>query len=198
MNDNATLNTTIILSSLNVSGFTTLNNITTLLSSLNVSGFTNLDNTTNIDGSLYISGLNVLDTLNSYSTSSSILNDTTSQNQNTIFTLGTGLSTLYNFRSDNESALTTQESTTFSTLIHGVYPGSEIKFGTILSKYNAFAQLAGIEFLTKIDTDSKLCVYHPFNVLLPIRTEGYWVVHDELESLQKQAIIDLVNLPVLM
>ena len=50
--------------------------------------------------------------------------------------------------------------------------------------------MTGTEFLTKSDTDSKLCVYHPFNVLLPIRTEGYWVVHDELESLQKQAIID--------
>ncbi len=102
--------------------------------------------------------MNVLDTLNSY---------------------GTGLITLYNFRSDNESALITQESTTFSTLIHGVYPGSEIKFGTILSKINAFLQLTGTQFLTKIDTDSKLCVFHPFNVLLPIRTEGYWVVHDE-------------------
>ncbi len=26
---------------------------------------------------------------------------------------------------------------------------------------------------------------------LPTRSEGYWIVHDELESLQKQAIIDL-------
>ncbi len=50
--------------------------------------------------------------------------------------------------------------------------------------------MTGTEFLTKIDTDSKLCAYHPFNVLFPIRTKGYWVVHDELESLQKQAIID--------
>jgi hypothetical protein len=53
--------------------------------------------------------------------------------------------------------------------------------------------LTGTEFLTNIDTESKLCVYHPINVLLPTRSEGYWVVHDELEleSLQKQAIIDL-------
>ncbi len=108
-----------------------------------------------------------------------------------MITLGTGLSTLYNFRSDNENALITQESTTFSTLIYGVTPGSETKFGTVLSKSNAFAQGITTEFLTKIDTDSKLCVYHRFNVLLPIRTEGYWIVHDELESLQKQAIIDL-------
>ncbi len=105
-------------------------------------------------------------------------------------TLGTGLSSLYNFRSDSESALITQESTAFSTLIHGVYPGSEIKFGYILSRNDAFAQVYATEFLTKIDTNSKLCVYHPFNILLPIRTEGNWIVHDELESLQKQAIID--------
>jgi hypothetical protein len=109
----------------------------------------------------------------------------------TLNSFGTGLSTLYNFRSDNESALITRESTTFSTLIHGINPGSKIKFGTILSKSNASTQGIGTEFLTKIDTNSKLCVYHPLNVLLPTRTEGYWIIHDELESLQKQAIIDL-------
>ncbi len=43
-----------------------------------------------------------------------------------------------------------RESTTFSTLIHGVYPSSEVKFGTILSKNNAFLQLTGTEFLTKL------------------------------------------------
>ena len=36
-----------------------------------------------------------------------------------------------------------------------------------------------------------MCVYHPINVLLPTRGAGFWIVHDELESLQKQAIIDL-------
>ncbi len=36
-----------------------------------------------------------------------------------------------------------------------------------------------------------MCVYHPFNILLPVRTVGYWIVHDELKSLQKQAIVDL-------
>ncbi len=36
-----------------------------------------------------------------------------------------------------------------------------------------------------------MCVYHPINVLLPTREAGFWIVHDELESLQKQAIIDL-------
>ncbi len=36
-----------------------------------------------------------------------------------------------------------------------------------------------------------MCVYHPANILLPTRGAGFWIVHDELESLQKQAIIDL-------
>ena len=183
-------NNTTLLSSLNVSGFTMLNNNTTLLSSLNVSGFTNLDNTTNINGSFYISGLNVLETLNSFGTSISSLNNSTSENENGIVSLGSSLSTLYNFRSDNEDALMSKASTTFSTLIHGVYPGSEILFDTVISKSNYITSITGNECLTKIDSDGKLCVYHPFTVLLPIRTEGYWIVHDELESLQKQAIID--------
>ena len=175
VNDNATFITT-----LNIGGFTTLNNKTTILSSLNVSGFTNLDNTTNVNGSLYISGLNVLDTLNSYSTSLSILNDTTSQNQNTLITLGTEISTLCNFRSDNPNALVTRVNDT--TIIHGITSLSEIQFNIIGLV---------IHFLGNVDKDGKLYVYHPINVLLPTRGAGFWIVHDELESLQKQAIIDL-------
>ncbi len=49
---------------------------------------------------------------------------------------GTGLSTLYNFRWDNPSALIIQDSTTYSTLIHGIFPGSEIKSDALLSKSN--------------------------------------------------------------
>jgi hypothetical protein len=81
-------------------------------------------------------------------------------------------------------------SETFSTLIHGVYPGSEILFYTVISKSNYTTSITGNACLTKIASDGKLCVYHPLNILLPIRTEGYWMVQDELESLQKQAIID--------
>ncbi len=33
--------------------------------------------------------------------------------------------------------------------------------------------------------------YHPINFLLPTRGAGSWIVHDELESLQNQGIIDL-------
>jgi hypothetical protein len=167
VNNNATF-----ITSLNVSGFTTLNNKTTLLSSLNVSGFTNLNNTTNINGSLYISGYNVLETLNSYSTS---------------------LSTLSNFRSDNESALITQESTTFSTLIHGVQPGSEIKFNTVLSTSNVLTQQNGTEYLTKIDSNGKLNVYHKYNEILPLKPSEYWVVHDELEKILIQAQVNVLK-----
>ncbi len=48
-----------------------------------------------------------------------------------------------------------------------------------------------IDCLSKVDKDGKLCVYHPINVLLPTRGTGLWIVHDELESLQKQVVIDL-------
>ncbi len=113
------------------------------------------------------------------------------ENENVLVSLGSSLSTLYNFRSDNEGALMSQASTTFSTLIHGVYPGSDFIFDTLLSKSNCITATSGNACLTKIDSNGKLCVYHPFNILLPIRTEGYWIVHDELEFLQKQAIIDL-------
>ncbi len=158
------------ISSLNVSDFTTLNK-TTILSSLNVSGFTNLNNTTNINGSLYISGLNVLSTLNSFGTNLSTLNTTISDVENTLVTHGTSLSNL--------NALITLENDI--TKIHGLTPQSEIQFnieGTI------------IDCLSKVDSNGKLCVYHPYNVLLPQKLDGYWIIHDEIEGLEKQAIID--------
>ncbi len=66
---------------------------------------------------------------------------------------GNGLSTLYNFRLDNPSALITQESTIYSTLIHGVYTGSEIKFDRILSNSNVLS--AGNSCWTKDDSIEK-------------------------------------------
>jgi hypothetical protein len=84
-------NNTTLLSSLNVSGFTILNNSTSLLSLLNVRGITNLNDNTTINGSLHLSGLNVLEPLNTH---------------------GTGLSALYNFRSDNPNAPITEGATT--------------------------------------------------------------------------------------
>ena len=38
--------------------------------------------------------------------------------------------------------------------------------------------------------DGKINVYHPLNVLLPTRLAGFWIVHDEIESLHKQAIVN--------
>ncbi len=64
-------------------------------------------------------------------------------------------------------------------------------FDTLLSNSNYITSASGNACSIKIDANGKLCVYHPFNILLPIRTEWYWIVHDELESLQKQAILDL-------
>ena len=92
LNDVHIYGSTSLLSSLNISGFTNLSNNTTICGTLNVSNFTILSNNTTINGSLYISGVNVLETLNIH---------------------GTGLSTLYNFRSDNPSALITQEKYNF-------------------------------------------------------------------------------------
>ncbi len=65
---------------------------------------------------------------------------------------GTGLSTLYNFRSDNPSALIIQDSTTYSTLIHGIFPGSEIKSDALLSKSNVIIA-AGITTLNNSNTN---------------------------------------------
>ena len=160
-------NNTTIYGTLNVSGFSNLSNDTTIFGKLNVSNFTILSNNTTINGSLYISGLNVLETLNIH---------------------GTGLSTLYNFRSDNPEALITQDTTTFSTLIHTFYPGSEIKFDTILSK-NRFP-IEGNTCLSKIDQDGKLNVYHKYDILLPSKPDNHWVVHDELSNIHKQAILN--------
>ena len=47
-----------------------------------------------------------------------------------------------------------------------------------------------IDCFTKINKDGKLNIYNPANVLLPNRLPGFWIVHDEIESLNKQAIVD--------
>ena len=116
------VNNTTFLSSLNVSGFATLNNNTTLLSSLNVSGLTNLQNNTNINASLYVSGLNVLETLHEH---------------------GTAISTLHRFRSDNTEAIVSYNTNNYSTEIHSY--GGEIIFDTTqtmsLTKINNYGQL---------------------------------------------------------
>ena len=54
------LNTTTVVSTLNISGYTTLNNNTSIISSLNVSGHTTLNNNVSIISSLNISGFTTL------------------------------------------------------------------------------------------------------------------------------------------
>jgi hypothetical protein len=67
-----------------------VNNNTTLLSSLNVSGFTTLGNETNINASLFISGLNILETLKTHSTTLSTLTKFRSDNDHAIVTYNSG------------------------------------------------------------------------------------------------------------
>ena len=86
----------------------------------------------------------------------------------------TDLSTLYNFRSDNPNALITLEDD--STVIHGILPISEIKFKNPSLIIDCFS---------KVDKDGKINVYHPPNILLPNRLPGFWIVHDEIDSLHK-------------
>jgi hypothetical protein len=171
VNDNATFisslnisgfttlnNKTSLFSSLNVSGFTTLNNDTTILSALNVSGFTTLNNDINIYGQLNVSGLHVLDVLNIHKT---------------------GLSTLYNFRSDNSNSFVRLIGT--SILVHSPLASSNSNF------LGGASQSA---CLTKIDETGKINVFHPYNILLPNKLQGFWVVHDEIEGFHQQAIIN--------
>jgi hypothetical protein len=181
--NNITSDNLTIYSYLNVSSFSNLNELTvndnaiinnnvTLLSSLNVSGFTILNNTTSINGSLYISGTNILQLLNSYGTNFSTLDTTISNVQNTLVSHGTSLSNL------NE--LITLEND--MTKIHGLTPQSEIQFNIEDSIIDCFS---------KVDKDGKMCVYHPYNILLPQRLADFWIVYDEIEGLEKQAIVDL-------
>jgi hypothetical protein len=116
--------------------------------SLNVSGFTTLNNTTDIHGSLYISGLNVLSTLNSFGTNLSTLDTTKADVENTLVTHETSVSDL--------NALITLENDI--TKIQGLTPQSEIQF----NRENSI-----IDCLSKVDKDGKLCVYHPYKILLP-------------------------------
>ncbi len=111
-----------------------------------------------------------------YSTDLSILFDNSSNTLQIINNHTTNLSTLYNFRDDNPNALITLEDD--STIIHGILSSSEIKFKMVSSIIDCF---------TKIDNPGELNVYHPYNVLLPNRLAGFWVVHDKIESLHKKS-----------
>jgi len=158
-------------SSLTVSGITILRNNTSLISSLFVSGPSLFNSNVSMSSSLYVSNLSLLNyvSINSllYVSGLTILNNATSINSslyvsgvnvlNSLNTHNTGLSTLINFRSDNPQAIVTQN-TAYSTLVHGVYSGSEIIFDTYTSMSNYL--IAGNTCLTNIDTIGQLNVYH--------------------------------------
>ena len=87
---------------------------------------------------LNISGFNVLTVLNSFGTSITNLNSSVIQNQNQTNSHETGLSTLYNFRSNNENTLVTLEND--STIIHGRTPASEIQFNIVGTAIDGFTK----------------------------------------------------------
>ena len=193
INNNSTL-----LSSLNVSGFTTLNNKTTIISSLNVSGFTTLNNDTNVNALLYVSGINILETLNNQSTNLSMLISSDSDILQTLNNYSTDLSILFN-NDLNTTQIINNHTTDLSlfnslinivdnsTAIHGV---EDIIFVTPLSNSNAAGGITQSACLTKIDPLGKLNVFHPFNILLPTKLQGNWIVHDEIEGFHQQSIIN--------
>ena len=162
-----------VFSNMNVSGFTILNNRTTLLSSLNVSGNAYFNNVS-INSFLYVSGNNIIDTLGY---------------------LNFSVSSLSELRADNIYTMISQEQTTMSTLINGVYPESEIKFLVNTASNNLISTQSVCH--TKINTDGVLNVYHDNDVTLPTRSEGWWEVHDELAQSQRDNIglrFDVTNL----
>ena len=144
-----------------------------VLSSLYVSGNTNFNNIS-VNSSLVVSGNNVLNSLDF---------------------LITGVSSLTNLRADNIYTMISQEQTTISTLVNGVYPTSEIKFLVNTGSNNLISTQSTC--FTKIDTDGELNVFHILSEFLPTRNEGWWVVHDELAQAQRDSIglrFDVTNL----
>jgi hypothetical protein len=126
---------------------------------------------------LISSDSDILQTLNNYSTDLSILfnNDLNTteiiNNHTTDLSLFNSLINIVNT----------------STAIHGV---EDIIFDTPLSNSNAAAGVAQSACLTKIDPLGKLNIFHPYNLLLLTKLQGFWIVHDEIEGFHQQAIIN--------
>ena len=107
------------------------------------------------------------------------------QNQNQINIHETGLSTLYNFRSDNSNSIV--RLTGPSILVRSPL---ETLFDSSISNSNFLAGASSSACLTKIDETGKINVFHPYNILLPNKLQGFWVVHDEIEGFHQQAILN--------
>ena len=132
-----------------------------------------------------VSGLNIFNVLNSFGTNITNLNNSIIQNQNQINIHETGLTTLYNFRSDNSNAIVRLSGP--SILIRSPL---ETIFDSSISNSNFLAGASSSACLTKIDETGKINVFHPYNILLPNKLQGFWVVHDEIEGFHQQAIIN--------
>ena len=110
------------LSSLNVSGFTTLNNMSTILSSLNVSGFTTFNNNSTVSSSLNVSGNTT------FQGASTLLSSLNVSGNATLNNVTTCLSSL------NVSGITTLNN---SVACNGVLNinGNSVVFTNVLSDY---------------------------------------------------------------
>jgi hypothetical protein len=94
-------------------------------------------------------------------------------------TLGTGLSTLYIFRSDNENALITLENDI--NLSRGETSESEIQCNTVS---------AIIDDLSKVDTRFTMCL-SSCKCSFTYAGADFWSVHDEIESLLQPGTKDI-------
>ena len=104
-----------------------------------------------------------------------------SNSSNYNFKLTSNLSfQLFNLNQYTNSYPIIYKDTTNSTIlkITGVDTTSEIKFDT----------MAGNQVITKIDNTGKLKIYHPADITLPNRSEGWWYIHDELAQRERDTI----------
>jgi hypothetical protein len=108
----------------------------------------------------------------------------------------TALNALYNVRSDNIYSIIAYDSSSNNTSIHATYANAEILFDTYFSTFLYNTLVTPNKYLTKIDTYGKLNVFHIQDILLPTRSQGWWIVHDELAQSQRDVIglrFDLTN-----
>jgi hypothetical protein len=101
------------------------------------------------------------------------LNNSTIQNQNQINIHETGLSTLYNFRSDNSNAIVRLSGP--SILIRSPL---ETLFDSSISNSNFLTGASQSACLTKIDETGKINVFHPYNIyfLINFRAFGWFMM----------------------
>jgi hypothetical protein len=84
--------------------------------------------------------------------------------------------------------------------IYASNENEEILFNSYLSTYLYNSFVIPSKYLTIIDKYGKINIYHAQDITLPTRSEGRWIIHDELVQSQQGAIglrFDVTNLPAL-